>query len=919
MSIRIARGDINRQAGEGVRQGPPHHAFEPIRTRLLAALLGNLAAWPKVLSVIAPIGYGKTVLMTELFAALRQQGRPCFWIGLDDLDTDLDRLFGAIEAAIGRCGLEESPLQALLPGHRPLETRLDELLETLAALPERATVFIDNLNSCSDPALGRLLDALIFRAPSSVRLVWSSSVRLPFNFARAKLQGLIRQIGLADLSLDETETHALLGTELGRRIGEWGIEALLQQTEGWPAAIRLAQIILSDAAEPLAALEAFSGSDEDIAALLNRHVLESFAPDLREFVLGLSQLRCFSIDLARLATGCGEAARHIEFLLQRNVFIIPLDRQGKRYRLHGLFRSYLRNEAERRLGPTHRRAVLCRAAACCEQAGERLDAVDYALAAGDMAMTSRLVEQAATDSVRDRGDILQYLRWAESLQAAGVPLGWETEYWFAWALVFSHRYDAGRQQLERLVRRLAHRSDAEAPPPDNLSRRIEHLRVCIDLFTDRLPETTAGMERWLAEEGDDQPFSLGSMYCIRAVCQADAFRFAQARQTMHVAQAHKRQAGGAYGLGWINLINTLVWTYEGNYIQAYEEFNAGWPRIRQSLGDDAGLSGSMALVGMKCAVEMGLDDRAHELLGLGLRSAVSHGLVDTAACGFEAVVKLWPGTGDEAVSIPRLRELVRNYPLRLSLMLSCYLVQRLLRLGRLPEAMAEARGLGLGPEGAADGVPGPRAMGIPLFRDLYVATAIDLDIATGRIKPAEAAIAGALKLAAAEGRAARQVELMLAKARIALCREAPAAATKEVFLAVGIAARRRILRPFRDQAPLLAAILNNTRPAAWSFSTPEERAFFAEICRHLPVAPPLADDQPPLWNAEAGQSTVPSKREVELLSLIDMGLSNQQLADCTQLSVTTIKWHLQNLYRKLGVSSRSAALARARALSLLAR
>jgi LuxR family maltose regulon positive regulatory protein len=32
-----------------------------------------------------------------------------------------------------------------------------------------------------------------------------------------------------------------------------------------------------------------------------------------------------------------------------------------------------------------------------------------------------------------------------------------------------------------------------------------------------------------------------------------------------------------------------------------------------------------------------------------------------------------------------------------------------------------------------------------------------------------------------------------------------------------------------------------------------------------------------------------------------------------------VKWHLDNLYTKLGVSSRSAALARARSLNLLAR
>lgn len=910
---------MSEPVGTRFLPGPPNFAFRPIRTRLLDGLLGDPAGWPRVLSIVAPIGYGKTVLMSELFVHLQRQDRPCFWIGLDDRDADLERVLVAIESAVGRQALETPPLSALLPAYQPAESRVDSLLETLAQLPAQSTLFIDNLNSCSDPALAGLLDALIFRAPAAVRCVWSSSTRLPFNFARAKLQGLIRQIGLADLCLNESETHDLLGPELGQRIGFLGIEALLQQTEGWPAAIRLAQIILSDAAAPLAALETFSGSDEDIAALLNRHVLEGFAPDLQEFVLALAQLRSFSVDLARQATACPDAARHIDFLLRRNVFIIPLDRQRKLYRLHGLFRSYLRSEAEHRLGLAHRRQVLRRAAEACEAAGERMNAVDYALAAGDMAMASRLIEAAATDSVRDRGDIQQYVLWVEALLAAGIRIGWETEYWFTWSLVFCHRYDDGRQQLERLLRRLRNSAGEDVPAPDNLLRRLDHLQVCVDLFTDKLAATRVGAERWFAEEHDDDAFNLGSMHCILAVCQVDAFRFSQARQTMRLAQAHKLQAGGAYGIGWTSLINTLLLSGEGDYVQAWDEFSSGLPRIRQALGDDAGLTGSMALVGMKCAVEMGLDDKVRELWRLGLRTAASHGLVDTAACGFDAVVKLWPGVDDDLLSIARLRELARNYPLRLSLMLSCYLVQRLLRLGRLQDAIAEARWLGIGPEAAVDSPQDADLLAVARYRDVHAATAIDLDIASGRIKTAETSIAHEMKRAVAEGRAARQVELMLARARIALCREAPAAAMKELVLAIGIAARRRIVRPFREQAALLASIVNDTLASSWSFSAPEERAFFAEICRSLPVNHPAQDEQAPVWNAEAGQSATPSKREVELLALIDLGLSNQQLAECTQLSVTTVKWHLQNLYRKLGVSNRSAALARARALNLLAK
>jgi LuxR family maltose regulon positive regulatory protein len=53
------------------------------------------------------------------------------------------------------------------------------------------------------------------------------------------------------------------------------------------------------------------------------------------------------------------------------------------------------------------------------------------------------------------------------------------------------------------------------------------------------------------------------------------------------------------------------------------------------------------------------------------------------------------------------------------------------------------------------------------------------------------------------------------------------------------------------------------------------------------------------------------------LELLDKGLSNQQIADRVNLSVPTVKWHFYNLFAKLEVKNRSAALAKARTLTLL--
>jgi LuxR family maltose regulon positive regulatory protein len=60
-----------------------------------------------------------------------------------------------------------------------------------------------------------------------------------------------------------------------------------------------------------------------------------------------------------------------------------------------------------------------------------------------------------------------------------------------------------------------------------------------------------------------------------------------------------------------------------------------------------------------------------------------------------------------------------------------------------------------------------------------------------------------------------------------------------------------------------------------------------------------------------------SDRELELLHLIAAGMSNSQIAEQLVVTVGTVKWHLNNIYGKLDVRSRTQAAARARELGLL--
>src|SRR6185436_5789317 len=60
-------------------------------------------------------------------------------------------------------------------------------------------------------------------------------------------------------------------------------------------------------------------------------------------------------------------------------------------------------------------------------------------------------------------------------------------------------------------------------------------------------------------------------------------------------------------------------------------------------------------------------------------------------------------------------------------------------------------------------------------------------------------------------------------------------------------------------------------------------------------------------------------REVEVLELLGVGLSNKEIADELYVSLSTVKRHITNLYGKFGVSTRTEALQRARHYGLLPR
>jgi len=82
----------------------------------------------------------------------------------------------------------------------------------------------------------------------------------------------------------------------------------------------------------------------------------------------------------------------------------------------------------------------------------------------------------------------------------------------------------------------------------------------------------------------------------------------------------------------------------------------------------------------------------------------------------------------------------------------------------------------------------------------------------------------------------------------------------------------------------------------------------------------LADLNEPFPLSESSSEPSPDAltlREIEVLKLLAAGLSNREIANQLILAVGTVKWYISDIFSKLGVKSRTQAVARAREIGLL--
>ncbi len=418
------------------------------RQRLIAALAQS--AERRITVVSAPAGYGKTTLLLDFAQSCSD---PICWYAIDERDREMDTFLRYFVA----CGQAQFPafgagLAKALQAGRSLspEEAVDLMVAAVQSPSQRYLMILDDFHFLDDAPepLRQAIDGWLYRLPPNCHVVLSGRTQpqlsvLPLMSVRQE----VGTITAADFSFTCDEVAQLFRDVLGKEIVLDDAQHLADLTEGWAAAL----VLMADKAQlkpGSISLEQLRGSD----TLFQYIAVEQFNPlpdDVKQFLTGSAVPRTIEPEFVNALLGIMDTEEKLNFLSQRNLFVLRDERDPLRFRYHRLFRSFLVSHL-RAQDPDRFRDLNLRAAAMRAEAQEWEDAVYHYIQAADWDSVVQVTEKVGWRLFEEgRWDTLA--EWLEAVPAEEMASQPRLVLWKARILQYLNQVDRALALLAQAI------------------------------------------------------------------------------------------------------------------------------------------------------------------------------------------------------------------------------------------------------------------------------------------------------------------------------------------------------------------------------------------------------------------------------------------------------------------------------------
>lgn len=862
---------------------PPPRADAVVRPRLIQQLREGLAH-PLTL-IAAQAGFGKTTLLTSGLGEM-DNGARVAWLSLEEEDSDPMRFLyylvaalQTVEPAAGR-----APISLLgklgVPGPKDLAAAL---LNEIAETPGRIVLVLDDYHTIVDPEIHAAMAYFIERVPEQLRVIVVTREEPPFPLARWRALQRISEIGPDDLRFSHDEAAQFLEQTMHLKLDPDIAHALEDRTEGWIAGLQMAALSIQqhsrtervDIGETIAQ---FNGANQYVIEYLAAEVLRQQPEEIRSFLRKTSILDRLSAPLCDAVAESTDSKSILARLEQANMFLLRLDDHRHWFRYHQLFADFLRSG----LDATLERELHRKASAWHEAHGSGQEAIRHALAAKDTEATVRLF-RSQVEGMLARGEIPALLGWLDALPDSTVRAHNDLAGYKAWLLYLLGRTAEAQSYLSVV---------GEIDRADAHPARREMLLVFKAFLAIHWGDP-ADVKRYarqaLDELGDSSSFFRAYALSFLGQAQVHCGERREAIKTL-------RQAVdlGAKLQNYFVMLDALghlasVMTAQGQLREAKMLCMDAVEKFVDARGEPLPVAGLVYVPLGILYYELNDLASARQYLTAGIALCQQLGMIYYTLMGQRALARLQRVCNEIEASwntLAAAREVAdRSESVFRKRLVAVVTAELQLRDGNAPAA---ARTLG-------------ELQKLPTALSEYESlTHARLLLAQHHPGKAAEELAVLERAAADEKSEGRLIAIHVLEA---LCQRAlghPSAAIEHLEKAVSLAASAGYRRSFLDEGSVLMPLLEKVRHIA--------PAYVSELIDHDPSelqSEPRALPEPL------------SRAEREILRLLTRGLTNQEIADTLGTTVGTTKWHLNQIFGKLQVHNRTAALAKARDLRLL--
>ncbi len=877
----------------------------------------------KLLLVSAPAGFGKTSLLAEWLAArpaAPTNDRAAAWLSLDRGDNHPATFWPYVIAALQKVAPEVgASALALLraPQPAPIATVLTTLLNDLGATDGDLLLVLDDYHVIDAREVQEGMAFFLDHMPPQLHLVILSRADPALPLARRRARGERVETRAAELRFTPDEAAAYLNGVMGLHLTAHDLAALEGRTEGWIAALQLAALSMQGRDDVAGFIAGFAGDARYVVDYLVEEVLQRQPDRVQTFLLQTSILDRLSGALCEAVTGQAGGKAVLEALDRGNLFLVPLDDRRRWYRYHHLFadvlRARLQDEQPSLVPQLHRRA-----SDWYEQNGERAVAIDHALAGEDFDRAADLVELAMPVMRRDRREATAR-RWLEMLPDDCFHVRPVLSINYVGVLLSTGEVEGVEPRLRDAERWLDASREAgagtTAPPTEmvvldqdefrRLPSWVAIYRAALSLLCGDPAATVIEARRGLDLLAEDDLLGRGaaaaliglaswgngdleaahagyaeSMACLqRAGHIADVLGCAITLADIQIVRGRLREAMRTYEQAL-----RLAPEQDGSALRGTADMYVGMAALHRERNDLAAAA-QLLLRSQQLGEHLGMPQNPHRWRIAMARVREAEGDLSGAVDLLDDAERVYDGDFSPNVRpIPALRARV-------------WVAQ-----GNLDAALGWARERGLSVQ---DDLSYLRE-----FEHITLARALLAAHEGRRAEPSLDEASGFLQrllLAADAGdRTGSVIEILVLQARAHQMRGDTPAALVPLERALTLAEPEGYVRVFADEGPRLAVLLE---AAGQRGIAPSYVQRLLTACGEPEIVTP------------AQQVLVEplSERERDVLRLLATDLGGPDIARELVVSLNTVRTHTKNIYTKLGVNNRRAAVRRAEDLDLLSR